>query len=127
MKILIKAHIVTAILGWIFMAIGAGIVISEEGSLPAALSLCLLGLVTGITIVDLLSIYFAKIQQPPVLLIISALFWGIVLILYSWAMFSQNDPWQGRVIYGVLILTALLKFMASASIVKMQLSGTFQN
>ena len=119
MKILIKAHIVTAILGWILMAIGAGVVISEEGSLPAALSLCLMGVVTAITLMDLLSVYFAKIHQPPVLPILSALFWGMVLILYSWAMFSPNDPWQGKVVYGVLILTALFKFMASASIVKL--------
>lgn len=68
MKILIKAHVVTAILGWIIMLAGAIIVISEEGSLPAALSLCLMGVVTAITIVDLLSVYFAKKQQPPVCL-----------------------------------------------------------
>ncbi len=122
MKILIKAHIVTAILGWIFMAIAAGNVISEEGSLPAFLSLCLLGVVTAITLVDLLSVYFAKKQQPPVLPIISAAFWGMVIILYSWAMFSQNDPWQSRVIYCVLILTALFKITASASIIKMRTS-----
>jgi len=120
MKILIKAHAITAILGWILVVVMAVIVIKEEGSLPAVASLCLTGVATGITIVDLLSVFLKK---QPVLPAISVVFWGMVLLLYSWGIFSPNQDWQGRVVFGALILIAFIKIMASVSIIKMRQSA----
>lgn len=120
MKTLVRTHVVTAVLGWILIAIGTVIIIKEEGSLPAFLSLCLMGVVTVITVIDLLSVYLAKKQKEPVLPAISILFWGLALVIYGSSMFTNNEPWPGKVIYGVLILIALFKITASVSVFKLK-------
>jgi hypothetical protein len=107
--------VITAILGWILIVIAAPMVISE-GGLPAIGALCIVGVATAITIVDILSVYFIKKGKRPFLPIISAIFWGMVFVLYGISMFSPNQPWQGIVFLGVLVLTALFKLIVSISL-----------
>jgi hypothetical protein len=118
MKILIKAHVITAILGWIFIVI-VGVITLNEGSLVGIASLCLMGVATFITIVDVASVYLTKKEKIVAIISrISTAFWGIVLVLYGMGLFSPNQPWQSRVVFGVLIATALFKVIASVSLVK---------
>ena len=115
LKLIIKAHVVTAILGWLFLVIGAGVVVKDEGGLAAFLSLCITGIATVITIVDLLSVYYTKKQKTTILPTISTMFWGTVLLIYGISMFYPNTEWQGRVFLGVLTLTAIFKIYVSIS------------
>lgn len=115
LKLIIKIHVVTAILGWLFFVIGAGVVVKDEGGLAAFLSLCITEIATVITIVDLLSVFYTKKQKTTILPIISAMFWGTVLLFYGISMFYPNTEWQGRVFLGVLTLTAIFKIYVSIS------------
>ena len=119
MKTLIKANFITAILGWLFVVIAAGFAIRDEGGLPAFASLCLAGVATFITIVDIiLSVEFIKKEKTSFLSIISAAFWGFVLLIYGLAMVSPNPFWQSRIVLGLLVATAVFKIVASVSILK---------
>ena len=124
MKTLIRAHLVTAILGWISVVVMAGTVISE-GSLVAIGSLCLVGVATAITILDILSVYFTRKGKAPFLATISTIFWVVVLVLFSLATFSPNQPWQSRSAFGALILISVFKIKVSVSL--RQVNETSEN
>jgi hypothetical protein len=119
MKLLIKAHVITAILGWIFILVIGFLVVKDEGSLPAVLSLCLMGIATFITVVDVSSVFLAKKNKAGYCLaIISTAFWGLVIIFYGIVLFSPDQAWQSRVVLGVLIAVALFKVIASVLLMK---------
>jgi hypothetical protein len=117
MKKLTIAHLVTAILGWIIVVVASPIVISE-GGLAAAGTLCIVGVATAISFVDILSVFFAKKGLEPVLPMISVIFWGLIFVFYGITMVSPGQEWQGRLSLGILILIALFKIIASISLVK---------
>ena len=116
MKTLYKIHVATAIIGWVFIVI-ASISVLPEGSLVAIASLCLLAASTAITAVDLLSVYFVGKGKAKVLPVISLAFWGIIFVIYSIGLFKSGEPWQSRIVSGVLVLTALFKIYTTAKMV----------
>lgn len=120
MKILIRAHVITAILGWIFIVIMAVTVISDGGGLVALASQCLIGIATAITIIDILSVYLNKKGRQSILPAVSASYWGIILVIYSIAALSPNQPWQSNVIFGLLIIAAFFKIKVSISLFQMK-------
>ncbi len=118
MKLIIKAHVLTAILGWLFLVIMSGALITGEGSPIAFISMCIVGIATVITMVDILSVYYAKKQKTTILPTISAIFWGIVLVIYGINTFLPNMAWQGRVVLGSLTLFAVFKIYVSISLIQ---------
>lgn len=118
LKLIIKAHVLTAILGWLFLVIMSGALITGEGSPIAFISMCIVGIATVITMVDILSVYYAKKQKTTILPTISAIFWGIVLVIYGINTFLPNMAWQGRVVLGSLTLFAVFKIYVSISLIQ---------
>lgn len=118
MKLIIKAHVLTAILGWLFLVIMSGALITGEGSPIAFISMCIVGIATVITMVDILSVYYAKKQKTTILPTISVIFWGIVLVIYGINTFLPNMAWQGRVVLGSLTLFAVFKIYVSISLIQ---------
>lgn len=118
MKLIIKAHVLTEILGWLFLVIMSGALITGEGSPIAFISMCIVGIATVITMVDILSVYYAKKQKTTILPTISAIFWGIVLVIYGINTFLPNMAWQGRVVLGSLTLFAVFKIYVSISLIQ---------
>lgn len=118
LKLIIKAHVLTAILGWLFLVIMSGALITGEGSPIAFISMCIVGIATVITMVDILSVYYAKKQKTTILPTISVIFWGIVLVIYGINTFLPNMAWQGRVVLGSLTLFAVFKIYVSISLIQ---------
>lgn len=118
LKLIIKAHVLTEILGWLFLVIMSGALITGEGSPIAFISMCIVGIATVITMVDILSVYYAKKQKTTILPTISAIFWGIVLVIYGINTFLPNMAWQGRVVLGSLTLFAVFKIYVSISLIQ---------
>lgn len=118
LKLIIKAHVVTAVLGWLFLVIMSGALITGEGSPIAFISMCIVGIATVITMVDILSVYYAKKQKTTILPTISVIFWGIVLVIYGINTFLPNMAWQGRVVLGSLTLFAVFKIYVSISLIQ---------
>jgi hypothetical protein len=120
MKILVRAHVITAILGWVFVVIMAVAVIRDGDGLVALASLCLIGVATTITMVDMLSVYLNKKGRRSILPAISASYWGVILVIYGIAALSPNQSWQSNVIFGLLIITAFFKIKVSISLFQMK-------
>ena len=116
-KIFINLHLITALLGWIFFVVMAGMVV-KEGGLAALGSLCLLGTVTGITLVDILSVYSLRAGKALFLPVISTVFWSAVVAIYGFTMLTPNQPWQSRILFGVIVVTALFKIKAAGIVYK---------
>lgn len=96
----------------------SGALITGEGSPIAFISMCIVGIATVITMVDILSVYYAKKQKTTILPTISVIFWGIVLVIYGINTFLPNMAWQGRVVLGSLTLFAVFKIYVSISLIQ---------
>ena len=117
MKILLKGHVVTAILAWL-LALYASIVNLSEGGLAAVGALFIIGVFTILTIIDLFSVYFAKRKKILVLPIISIIFWGLIFLPFGNALFSPNIPWKAKMVMSIIGLFALFKIVTSFVIIK---------
>jgi hypothetical protein len=123
MKFIVKAHFVTAVAGWLLVMIVSGSLILDEGGLVGLASLCLMGVATIITIIDVLSVYLVRKGKATFLPILSAAFWGVVLLIYSIGVFAPEQPWQSRVTFLALDLVAIFKVGSIISLLKSEKAG----
>jgi len=124
-KTLFSAHVITAILCWIYIAtITIPLLIhSENSGLVDGWALFILAIVTTITVVDILSVVFAQMARGQFLLVISILFSILSALFWGYILFSLISGLLNLYIAGLLqediflsifsILLALIKLIAS--------------